>query len=205
MFKIHPITNLINFIIFILILSFCNNTIVIFSISLLLLLLVGKHKNLSIYWIFTLIILVINILCGKLYILGRFLTLLGYLFTVFVDYKKIEFIRVYDTLFRSTNIDMTKRFLKVLYFKKYFIENYNIITSTTQKIGYRKDFMYYVFCIRDAIDLTFKSLDNIIYAYEKRFYFNSGRRKYKIFISIVDVFMFLLHLTVLVLILRLGV
>ena len=198
MFKIHPITNLINFIVFVLILLLCNNTIVIFGISLLLLLLVLKHKKLSMYWLFTLIILVINISCGKLYVLGRLFTMIGYLFTVFVDYTEIEFIRVYDTLFKSTNVEITKKFLKVIYFKKYFIENYNIITSTTQKIGYRKNFMYYIFCMRDAMDLTFKSLDKVIYSYEKRFYFNGGRRKYKIFISIVDVFMFLLHLTVLV-------
>ena len=195
MFKVHPITDLINFIIFVLILSFCK----------LLFLLVIRHNKCSLYWIFTLCILVINILCGKLFFLGRIFTALGYLFTVFVDYDEIDFIRVYDTLFKSTNIEMTKKFLKVIYFKKYFIENYNIISSSTHKIGYRKNIMYYVFCIRKAFELTIKSLDNLIYTYENRFYFNSGRRKYKIVFSIVDVFMFLLHLVILVAILKLGV
>ena len=130
---------------------------------------------------------------------------LGYLSTILVDYSKLDFIRVYDTILSSSDYERTKVFLKIIYFKDYFIKNYNIICDTTSKIGYNHNISYYIFCLKKAYILTNKSLDKIIYTFRCRFYFNPGRSKYKIFISAVDIFMLLLHLVILLGILVIGV
>ena len=205
MFKIHPFTNLINIILVLLILIFCHSSIPIFIIGLILIFIVRNHKNISIYWFITLTMLLINIICGKLFILGRIMFFIGYLSTVIVDYNKLDFIRVYDTILSSSNYDRTKLFLRVVYFKDYFIKNYNIICDTTSKIGYNHNISYYIFCLKKAYILTNKNLEDIVYTLRCRFYFNPGRSKYKIYISVVDVFMFLLHLVVLLSILVMGV
>ncbi len=205
MFKLHPIVNLIDIIIFLLVLIFAQNNIFIFSLVLLLLFCAYKHERLLLFLCFTLAILVINILCGKLIVLGRFLTFISYLCTMFVDYSKIDFIRVYDTLFPSDNCRMTKVFLKCLYFKDYFRNNFNIMIDSTKKIGYKNDFKYYLFCIRNTFNLTIKSLDQLINTYEKRFYFNDYRNKYKVVISFLDIFMFVVHLICLIIVLKIGV
>ncbi len=205
MFKIHPITNLVNLILVLLILIFCNSSIPIFIGGLVFLFVMRNHKKTSIYWFLTLLVLLINISCGKLFLLGRIMFFFGYLLTIFVDYSKLDLIRVYDTIFSSSNYDRTSIFLKIIYFKDYFIENYNNIFDTTSKIGYNHNISYYIFCLKNAYILTVKSIDEVINTFKCRFYFNPGRSKYKIFISIVDVFMFLTHLIILLGILVLGV
>ena len=205
MFKIHPFTNLINIILVLLILIFCNSSIPIFIGGLIFIFMVRNNKNMSIYWFFTLIVLLIHISCGKLFLLGRIMFFLGYLLTIIVEYSVVDFIRVYDTILSSSDYERTKGFLRVIYFKDYFIKNYNIICDTTSKIGYNHNISYYIFCLKKAYILTNKSLDKLIYSFKCRFYFNPGRSKYKIFISIVDIFMVLLHLVILLGILVLGV
>ena len=205
MFKIHPFTNLINIILVLLILIFCNSSIPIFIGGLIFIFMVRNHKGLSIYWFLTLILLLINISCGYLFILGRIMFFLGYLSTIVVEYNVVDFIRVYDTILSSSDYERTKGFLRIIYFKDYFIKNYNIICDTTSKIGYNHNISYYIFCLKKAYILTNKSLDKLIYTFKCRFYFNPGRSKYKIFISVVDIFMVLLHLVILLGILVLGV
>ena len=205
MFKIHPFTNLIDIILVLLILIFCNSSIPIFIGGLIFIFMVRNNKNMSIYWFLTLIILLIHISCGKLFLLGRIMFFLGYLLTIIVEYSVVDFIRVYDTILSSSDYERTKGFLRIIYFKDYFIKNYNIICDTTSKIGYNHNISYYIFCLKKAYILTNKSLDKLIYSFKCRFYFNPGRSKYKIFISAIDIFMVLLHLVILCSILVLGV
>lgn len=205
MFKIHPITNLIDIILFAFILIFLKNSIVLLVIALLLLVLCKRKKSFRNYLILTLIVLCINIFCGKLIILGRLMTFIGYLCTIFVDYNKIDFIRVYDTLFSSTNYTRTSFFLKVLYYKEHFVNNFKIMIESTKKLGYHNNLPYYFFCLQNAKSLTDKSLQKMIYTFEKRFYFNEKRNKYKIIFSYVDVLMLIIHFILLGLVIFLGV
>ncbi len=205
MFKIHPITNLIDIILFFLMLIFVKNPIILLGITVLLLILSRKKKSISIYLILTLLILVINNIWGKLIILGRLMTFIGYLLTIFGDYNKIDFIRVYDTLFSSTDYERTQLFLKILYYKEHFTNNFKIMIDSTKKLGYRNNLPYYLFCLQNAKKLTDESLKKIVYTFEKRFYFNEKRNKYKIIFSYIDVLMIIVHSIVLTIIIVLGV
>lgn len=202
MYKAHPVTLLTNFLIFFITVILIDNPVVLLFIWSLLFIIkyLSKIKNHRITTYLSLIIILINIICGKIFFLSIILIMITYFVLVFSNYNINDELILYDSCFKSTNNNRTRMFISIIYYKKLFETNFKLLKEISIDIGYKKRIDYLPICLKENLKLTNKSIKKIIDVYEKKFYFSDFRNKYKIIFTLYDVLYIGEHLLLLVII-----
>lgn len=196
MYKLHPISTFINFILIIIALAILKNSSILFLIFLVLLFLNNKNMNkyYSSFLKVTFLLALFNLLFGALTILLKVFLLVIYLIEGFKKYNKIDLFAIYDTVFPEGNKDPTL-LLKFFYYKDNIIKYYRKIKKIDQKLEYKKRRKYHRYVFMTLLKTVKYESDTYLMSYEQRLFFEKNRNKYKLVFSKRDLLILMMHIT----------
>lgn len=206
MYPKHPITILLNFILFLISLLFLKNSIFLFFI-ILAIYFINRYTLRKNYYLFltaTLTIAIWNLLFGKLTLIVKVFLLIIYMIELTKDFTKIDIFYMYDTLFSFTDRKFILFILKCIDYKTIFKENYKILSTMNKKMGYKSNSKYYLYALKQCILTTKEEVNDNIVTYQRSLYLNKASNKYKTYFSYQDVLMIMLHMLLLTFVYYLG-
>lgn len=178
MYKRNIYIEIINLLLTIIILLLLKNPII--QLLLLIYLYMIINNNSKKFFIISFIIFIYNILYGKYILLGNIILLLYYLYININKYSKKEIINNYICLFKK---NPQRLWIKMLYYKEYFIKNYKRVTKARKIINKKNN----INSLKKIIKKTNNDLDELIILYEKRLFYNSKKNIKKLKIDKNDI------------------
>lgn len=196
MYKSHPITSLLNFILIIIALAMLKNNSILFLIALVLLFLNYKNPNkyYSLFLKATFLFSFLSLLFGTISFLVKVSLLVIYIIEGFKEYNKMDMFTIYDTIFPQVN-KTPILLLKLFYYKDNIIKYYHKIKNIDQNLRYKKQIEYHHYIFITLLKVVKGESENYLMSYEKRLFFNKNRNRYKIVFSKRDLLLLLIHIT----------
>lgn len=193
MYKRNSLVVAINFLLFLLTTIILKNSIIQLLLLIILFCLTKYQYKLLKKAFITLAF--INIFCGKLIFLISIILLIVYVQLLLKTYCKKDIINNYINILSKNK---QKSFIKFLYFKEYFTNNYKKINYLSKELGYNKNINLYFYNIVTSYQITMKKLNELLFLYEKRFFFNKNKTNNEIEIDKNDINSVLIYCIILI-------
>ena len=167
MYKRNPYIELLNILIFTISMILLKSSII--QIMIILYFLISKKNK---YNIFLLILGIINLLFGKITILINILLIYEYISDIINKYSERNLIDFYIYI-RKKNPQ--KLWIKVIFFEKYFVENYKKLIYVSKELGYRSKIKLLAFKVKYSYLQSENNIDKLYTLLDKRHFNNNNK------------------------------
>ncbi len=167
MYKRNPYIELLNILIFTISMILLKSSII--QIMIILYFLISKKNK---YNILLLILGIINLLFGKITILINILLIYEYISDIINKYSERNLIDFYIYI-RKKNPQ--KLWIKVIFFEKYFVENYKKLIYVSKELGYRSKIKLLAFKVKYSYLQSENNIDKLYTLLDKRHFNNNNK------------------------------